>query len=381
MTEGLARRRIAIVLDHPVQHFSPAFRELESSAVLEPTVLYWSTGESGFHDPGFGQDIRWDIDLLSGYRWWAPSRRASRTAALLATVRRLERANPRLVLCFGWATPTARLAIVWGLARGRPVLLYGDSSWQYEQGGIAGLARAGLLGLLFRRVAGALSTGTFNREFYIRHHMHPTRISPGVYPADIDLYAAARRRTGDENDHALVIGFAGKLIPRKGAHELLAALALFPPGGWEAFIFGEGSERPQLEALARELRIADHVTFAGFRNQSDMPGCLASCDIVVVPSTVDMRVLVVVEAMAAGAAVIVSSNTAVWGSGDLIEHGETGLVYRSGDPGDLAGCLRSLIADRGRLRSLADAAAARIDEFGPRAFRTHLEAAVAAHLD
>lgn len=376
----MTRKRLAIVLDHPVQHFSPAFRELESAAVLEPTVFYWSTGESGFHDPGFGQDVRWDIDLLSGYEWWAPSRRASRTAAVLATVRRLEKAAPQVVLCFGWATPAARLAIVWALARHRPVLIYGDSSWQYERGGIASLARGGLLGLLFRRVAGALSTGTFNREFYIRHHMHPARISPGVCPADIDLYAAARRKTGDEGNRALVIGFAGKLTPREGAHELLAALALLPPGGWEAFIFGEGSERPQLEALARALGITDHVTFAGFRNQYEMPGCLASCDVVVVPSTADTRVLVVVEAMAAGAAVVVSSNTAVWGSGDLIEHGQTGLVYRSGDPGDLADCLRSLIADRGRVRSLADAATARIEAFGPDAFRTHLEAAVARHL-
>ncbi|MGI9119630.1 MAG: glycosyltransferase family 4 protein [Acidimicrobiales bacterium] len=368
------------MLDHPAQHFSPAFREVQLSALLEPTVFYWSTGEGRFHDPGFGREVRWDIDLLSGYRWWAPSLRAGRFAAALATIRRLEVADPYLLICFGWATAIARLALAWALGRSRWVLLYGDSTWQHERGGFGGLARSALLRTLFGQVDGALSTGAFNREFYIRHHMHPERIRNGVCPADVELYAAARLVNRRGPAGTLVVGFAGKLIPRKGAHELLAALALLPSGSCVALVAGEGSERHRLKALARELNIEDEVSFVGFVNQSEMPAFLASCDIVVVPSTLDMRVLVVIEAMAAGAAVVVSSATAVWGCGDLIEHGETGLVYRSGDPGDLAGCLRSLIADQGRLRALADAGTARVGGFGPAAFRTHLEAAVASRL-
>jgi glycosyltransferase involved in cell wall biosynthesis len=111
-----------------------------------------------------------------------------------------------------------------------------------------------------------------------------------------------------------------------------------------------------------------------------MPAFLASCDVIVVPSSVDMRVLIVTEAMAAGTVVVVSSGTAVWGTGDVVEHGVTGLVYSRGDPGDLAGCLRSLISDRGRLDRLRTEASARVDFQGPAAFRAHLEAAVASQL-
>lgn len=370
------RRSVVVVLDHPVQHFSPAFRELEASELLATLVLYRSTGEGGAHDVGFGHKVEWDIDLLSGYRWWAPPRPGISSAAI-ATFRQLERAAPEVVLCFGWATPTVRLAILWALIRKRKLLLYGDSTWQHDRRGLTGMVRSGLLRLLFRLSAGALSTGSFNREFYIRHGMHPAAIAAGVCPVDTAFYGSARRRDRvPMEDGPLAVGFAGKLIPRKGVDELLAAIALLPSGSVTARIVGEGSERPALEALADELGIGECVTFLGFRNQTEMPSFLASCDVIVVPSRVDMLVLVVLEAVAAGAAVIVSSGTAVWGPGDLIEHEVTGLVYQSGEPSELAAGLLTLATDRNKVLSLASAAADRLDDYGPAAFRRHLEKAI-----
>jgi glycosyltransferase involved in cell wall biosynthesis len=80
--------------------------------------------------------------------------------------------------------------------------------------------------------------------------------------------------------------------------------------------------------------------------------------------------------MAAGAAVIVSDATAVWGPGDLIEDGVTGLVYRSGDPAMLARQLARLLDDPALLDKLKNDGAERSARFGPAAFaRTVTEAA------
>lgn len=69
---------------------------------------------------------------------------------------------------------------------------------------------------------GALSTGTFNREFYIRYGMNPRCIWPGVCPADTDLFEAACVSNGHSvGNPGLRIGFAGKLIASKGVDELL----------------------------------------------------------------------------------------------------------------------------------------------------------------
>src|ERR1039458_1928009 len=142
--------------------------------------------------------------------------------------------------------------------------------------------------------AGALSTGTFNREFYILHGMHPSRVVDSVCPIDVDSYSTARTvsEPTDARKNGVEIGFAGKLIPRKGVAELLHALARASDDGrWNARIIGDGPERNRLAKLSSELGIVDRVRFIGFRNTSEMPHELASCDIVVVPSLLDMRVL------------------------------------------------------------------------------------------
>jgi glycosyltransferase involved in cell wall biosynthesis len=265
------------------------------------------------------------------------------------------------------------------LARTR-LLMYGDTTWQHSTSGRHRMARSAALSLLLRLCAGAVSTGTFNREFYIRHGMNPRRIWPGVCPADTELFGAARaRRRGlaGAGGGELRISFAGKLIARKGVDELLRAAALLPPArAWSVTVVGDGPLLPGLRALVAELGLGDRVTFRGFANTTEMPELLAGFDVVVVPSRLDMRVLVTIEAMAAGAAVIVSDATAVWGPGDLIEDGVTGLVYRSGEPAMLARQLGRLLDDPALLDRLQRGGAERSARFGPAAFaRTMRDAA------
>jgi glycosyltransferase involved in cell wall biosynthesis len=265
------------------------------------------------------------------------------------------------------------------LARTR-LLMYGDTTWQHSSGGRHRMARSAALSLLLRLCAGAVSTGTFNREFYIRHGVNPRRIWPGVCPADTELFGAARARRQDlpgAGSGELRISFAGKLIARKGVDELLRAAALLPPArAWSVTVVGDGPLLPGLRALVAELGLGDRVTFRGFANTTEMPELLAGFDVVVVPSRLDMRVLVTIEAMAAGAAVIVSDATAVWGPGDLIEDGVTGLVYRSGEPAMLARQLGRLLGDPALLDRLQRGGAERSARFGPAAFARTMRDAV-----
>jgi glycosyltransferase involved in cell wall biosynthesis len=257
--------------------------------------------------------------------------------------------------------------------------MYGDTTWQHSASGRHRLARSAALHLLLRRCAGAVSTGTFNREFYIQHGMDPRRIWPGVCPADTETFGAARagRRPPGADDGELRIGFAGKLIARKGVDELIRAAALLAPGrAWSITVVGDGPLLPELRALVAELGLCDRVTFRGFANTTEMPKLLAGFDVVVIPSRLDMRALVTTEAMATGAAVIVSDTTAVWGPGDLIEDGVTGLVYRSGEPAMLASQLGRLLDDPALLDRLQHCGAEQSVRFGPAAFaRTIRDAA------
>ena len=364
---------ITLVLDHPAQHFVRAFQRLAAEPGLRLNVCYGSTPQRGY-DAGFARSVSWDIDLLEGYPWAAAG--SGRPAVWL--FRELRRTKPDVVVCYGWDSPIARAAIMCCLVARIPVLMYGDTTWQHSSSGRRCTTRNVALDLLLRWCAGAVSTGTFNREFYIQHRVDPRRIWPGVCPADTDTFGAARAGRQPGAGGGLRIGFAGKLIPRKGVDELLRAAAVLPRARpWSVTVIGDGPLLPEMRALVAELGLGDRVVFRGFANTTEMPRLLASFDVVVVPSRLDMRVLVTIEAMAAGAAVIVSDATAVWGPGDLIEDGVTGFVYRSGEPAMLAGQLERLLDDEALLGSLQRAGVERSARFGSDAFaRTIWNAAV-----
>ena len=371
--------RVVLVMDHPAQHFARALQLLADEPGLRVRVCYWSTPGSSY-DAGFARPVSWDIDLLGGYPWAAPDSGLTAIGRVRWLIREFRKTRPDVVVCYGWATPISRAATVYCLLARTRLLMYGDTTWQHSSSGRHRVARSVALGLLLRRCTGAVSTGTFNREFYIRHGMDPRRIWPGVCPADTEMFGAARaghRSLPDAGDGELRIGFAGKLIARKGVDELLRAAALLPPArAWSVTVIGDGPLLAGLRALVAELGVGDRVTFRGFANTTEMPKLLAGFDVVVVPSRLDMRVLVTIEAMAAGTAVIVSDATAVWGPGDLIEEGVTGLVYRSGEPAMLARQLRRLLDDPALLHRLQRDGAERSARFGPAAFaRTVREAA------
>lgn len=369
---------VMLCLDHPAQHFATAFRAVAQSQSVKTRVLYWSRADAERFDPGFSRDVRWDGDLYSGYDHGHVAG-STFLRRMVSTMRSLRSFDPDIVVVYGWATPIVRIAALWAFACRKRVLFYGDSTWQLSNSPHLLWLRKLVLRSLFARASGALSTGTFNREFYILNGMHPAKVHDCVCPVDVTSFANAR--TGRVAGPELTVGYAGKLIARKGVDELLTGLAYLPGDiRWRARIIGEGPERENLQRLASRLGLDDRVEFLGFRNTSEMPTELADCDIVVVPSRHDLRVLVTTEAMAAGAAVVVSSNTAVWGRGDLIEHGVTGGVYKSGSPGDLAELIRLWATDRRLLGKIRDAGTLRAPEHGPLVFSRRLEQAIAETL-
>jgi glycosyltransferase involved in cell wall biosynthesis len=384
MTAALRARRdepvrAALVLDHPAQYFAPAFRLLAADSRLRTRVYYWDHAPDGTYDPGFARHVRWNTDLLGGYDWWAPSRQASDWSRAAELLWRLGCDRPEAVLCFGWATPAARLGIVHAAVTRTPLLYFGDTNPRSPVNGRRRLLRGLLLRAMFRIAAGALATGSFNREFYLAHGMPSDRVHPGVCPADVDRFAAAQRISRPDGARRIVIGFAGKFTRVKGVADLVAAAARLPRDEpWELRLIGDGPQRPEIEALVDEHGLRDRVRFLGFRNTDELPALFGDIDIMVMPSRVEPRGLVAIEAMAAGAAVIVSSATGVWGPGDAVEHEQSGLVYPVGDIDALVQCLHQLMNDKALRIGLAREARARVVALGPDGFAATAAAALLA---
>jgi glycosyltransferase involved in cell wall biosynthesis len=147
----------------------------------------------------------------------------------------------------------------------------------------------------------------------------------------------------------------GRLHRNKGFDVLLRALALLP-GGAHLALAGEGPERAPLEALARELGVANRVAFLGWRE--DTGALLAACDVFVCPSRHEPLGNVVLEAWSAARPVVAA---AAQGPRELVRDGETGVLVPVEAAERLAAAIAALLADRPRAAVLAAAGRAEFE--------------------
>ncbi|MCL1900689.1 MAG: glycosyltransferase family 4 protein, partial [Promicromonosporaceae bacterium] len=130
-------------------------------------------------------------------------------------------------------------------------------------------------------------------------------------PVETQRFAAAQAPPANPECPSLL--FLGRLEPRKGPRELLAALGELaqrePERPWTAHLAGRGPLLAELQAQAARLGLTERVTFPGFIADDDVPALLASADVVVLPSRGGESFGVsVVEALAAAQGVVLAGD-------------------------------------------------------------------------
>jgi glycosyltransferase involved in cell wall biosynthesis len=103
-------------------------------------------------------------------------------------------------------------------------------------------------------------------------------------------------------------------------------------------LVGDGPERAQLEEVANDVGIREHVEFAGFQVKVD--DWLSTFDVLAVSSVREGIPVAMLEAMAMGLPVVA---TAVGGIPEVIEDGVNGFLVQSGSPVQLAGGILNLL--------------------------------------
>lgn len=152
------------------------------------------------------------------------------------------------------------------------------------------------------------------------------------------------------------IGFLGRLDePRKGLPVLLEAFGLLAPDrpGLRLLVAGPGDADEVRGALPPEL--VERVTLLGRVSEADLPRVYSSVDVYCAPNLGGESFgIVLLEAMAAGAAVVSSDLDAFR---RVLDDGRAGLLTRVGDARSLAAGLAALLDDPERRAALRDAGA------------------------
>lgn len=188
---------------------------------------------------------------------------------------------------------------------------------------------------------------------YLRRHLiddeHVRESKVHVCRNGIDL-EYFRRAAHVPQSGSITIGTVCGLRPEKDLKTLIAAFARVRSTyrHLKLVIVGSGDELARLTHYTLEAGVADDTHFEPAT--AEVPKWLSTMDIFVLPSRSEALSNSLMEAMACGCCPVVSD---VGGNPELVHPGQTGLLFRPGDPLDLAAALRNLIENPGLRGDLA----------------------------
>lgn len=403
--------RLAVVVSHPIQYYSPWFRTLAARPELRLKVFYlWDFGVTEKRDPVFGTSFKWDVPLMEGYESTFvpnvsqdPGTHHFKGLDNPGLVAAIAEWKPAAILLIGYNYKSLLRLIFSRRLRDIPILFRGDSHELAPATGLKPQLSRLLRRVIFSRFDRVLAVGEASVGYFRGSSVPQRRIRIVPHCIDNARFRSAAPEAREEAQRwkrelgipegATVLLFAGKLEEKKRPQDLMAAFleVVRERGGREADHKGLGAGSSELDgtnnqqptaeaplpvllfvgsgALEGELRamagehLGKKVFFAPFQNQSAMPRVYATGDLLVLPSygRGETWGLAVNEAMNLGLPAIVSSHV---GCGlDLIRVGDTGWIFRAGDRDDLARVLREALKDPSRLRTMGEAARTLIEGY------------------
>ncbi len=172
------------------------------------------------------------------------------------------------------------------------------------------------------------------------------------------------------------IAFLGRLDePRKGLAVLMEAFPTVLEGHPSARLLVAGRGDPD-DWRTGDARMTSHIEFLGQVSDEDRARLLSSATVYVAPQTGGESFgIVLVEAMAAGAAVVASALPAFRA---VLDGGELGELFTVSDPSDLARAVNLLLDDEPRRQALASRAMVEVRRYDWDVLVDDIEAVYAA---
>lgn len=154
----------------------------------------------------------------------------------------------------------------------------------------------------------------------------------------------------------ILLVYAGRLASEKNLQFLLQAFSGVAHALEDVYliVIGGGSKpiESELQNLATELGLGDHVRFTGMVAYENLPSHLLMCDAFVTASVTEVHPLSVIEGMACGLPVMGIDSPGV---ADTVEDGKTGFLSNEDLPGFTAKLTR-LCLDTALRKKMGDAA-------------------------
>ena len=342
--EHMPRSAVLIVSQATSEGVAVCVRDLIEAAV-----------SSGYHVtiacPATGNLAAWATER--GAAWERLEMRRSphhSDIAAIVRVRRLARKHSLVHLHSSKAGTVGRLALA-SLGRRRPPSVFTPHGWSWLVGGWLSPLYRIIERILLPVTSAVVAVSAEERSTGLNAlGIGAARIR--VIPNGVDISRfAPDGPVATRTDEPLLVS-VGRLSYQRGPDTAVAALALMRTPEARLRLVGEGDDLPSIERQVRALGLTARVELPGFR--PDPAPDLRAADVVMIPSRYDGMALVLLEAMACGAAIVA---TDVAGASAL---DGAGILVPPADPEALAAAADELLADANRRQSLGRAARTRV---------------------
>lgn len=350
--------RLGIFACNPVPYKAPLYRRLNDHDRFEIEVFYGATDGASTADLGFGSYGQWDVPLLNGYSYTVlPDYSRDGWTGFLYTInpglfRRIDDRFDAVLVHEGYFRLSSVFANLATNLNDVPVLLHGPGTGNGKSSAAIRLLKSLYVRGFLSGVDAVLADCTANRRYYERFGFDSDQIFKMRAAVDNDRFRRARRDLSsadvksvyDElglSGNGVTILFVGKLIERKRPFDLLRAFHNLDPELDASLVFvGDGDLRSSMESWCQSKGVED-VTFAGFRNQRELPPFYEAGDIFVLPPSYDPSPKVLNEAMNFELPIIASEG--VGSAADLVL--DNGFIYPTGAVDELQNRLEYLISN------------------------------------
>jgi glycosyltransferase involved in cell wall biosynthesis len=199
----------------------------------------------------------------------------------------------------------------------------------------------------------------------------------GVNLKDFRSVPGAATNSIPENPIILSVG---RLVEKKGFHDLLQALLVVKENGqqFRCTIYGDGPLRRQLESWIEEHGMAGEIVLAGDRTQEELISVFQKANLFALTPVQtqdgdrDGIPNVLLEAMAVGLPVV---TTEVAGIPELVKNNENGFLYQSHDVEGISSGILELLRNSEKRKQLGAAASKTVaEQFDINQAAAHLKA-------
>jgi len=252
------------------------------------------------------------------------------------------------------------------------LMVYGQEVWKR----LSIFQRLGV-----ERTTRVLSISAYTRDQMALHNnLEPGHF--GILPCALDPFygedATNKSREDLSLPHGKMILSVARLevSEQKGIDRVIEMLPAVVQRVPDVFfvVIGEGTNRPRLQELAREVGVREKVIFVGRVSDDLLQSYYQACDVFALPSLLEGFGIVFLEAMFEGKPCVGVRAGAI---PEVIQDGITGFLCKPGDSKALADALTGLLTNEHLSLDMGEAGKERLErEFSFRAFQTRVEASL-----